>query len=45
MHDMYLSCLLLMLHLGKALETLKTVLVYMIGALSAFWLIERVLSF
>jgi hydrogenase/urease accessory protein HupE len=40
-----LGRLLLMLHLGKTLEKLKTVLVYMIGTLSTFWLIERVLSF
>ena len=40
-----LGHLLLSLHLGTVLEKLKTVVVYMIGALSTFWLIERILSF
>jgi hypothetical protein len=37
--------MLLSLELGTVLEKLKTVVVYMIGALSTFWLIERILSF
>jgi hydrogenase/urease accessory protein HupE len=40
-----LGRLLLSLHFGRVLEKLKIVLVYAIGALSSFWLIERVLSF
>jgi hypothetical protein len=40
-----LGRMLLSLELGTVLEKLKTVVVYMIGALSTFWLIERILSF
>jgi hydrogenase/urease accessory protein HupE len=40
-----LGRLLLALHLGRLLDKLEIVLVYAIGALSSFWLIERLLSF
>jgi len=38
---------LLLTHLNQALflKQLKTVVVYIIGALSTFWLIERIFSF
>jgi len=42
---MALGFVLVSLNIGTLLEKLKTVVVYIIGALSTFWLIERVLSF
>jgi hydrogenase/urease accessory protein HupE len=42
---MVLGYLLISLKLGFVLEKLKTVVVYLIGTLSTFWLIERILSF
>jgi hypothetical protein len=42
---MALGFLLVSLHLDTVVEKLKTVTVYTIGALSTFWLIERILSF
>ena len=42
---MVLGFVLVSLNLGTLLEKLKTVVVYMIGTLSTFWLIERLASF
>jgi len=42
---MALGYVLVSLNLGTLLDKLKIVVVYMIGAFSTFWLIERVLSF
>ncbi|RLA70668.1 MAG: HupE/UreJ family protein, partial [Epsilonproteobacteria bacterium] len=42
---MALGFVLVSLNLGTLLEKSKTVVVYMIGALSTFWLIERLTSF
>lgn len=42
---MVLGFVLVSLHLGTLLEKSKTVVVYMIGTLSTFWLIERLTSF
>jgi hydrogenase/urease accessory protein HupE len=42
---MVLGYLLVSLKLGLVLEKSKTIVVYMIGTLSTFWLIERIFSF
>jgi len=42
---MVLGLILVSLNLGTLLEKSKTVVVYMIGTLSTFWLIERLASF